>query len=74
MLLNVRKWAQINYFLDIKPENLNSTTRNINNKTKLEEITNKVFEGILQEKSDTGVHKSTQSDKGSVKVNIFFII
>ncbi|KAH1006416.1 hypothetical protein HUJ05_007152 [Dendroctonus ponderosae] len=34
---------------------------------KLEEITNKVFEGILQEKSQGETMKSSRSDKGSVK-------
>lgn len=35
---------------------------------KLEEITNKVFEGILQEKSEGGFLKPKSDDKGSVKV------
>lgn len=35
---------------------------------KLEEITNKVFEGILQEKSQGETMKAPKSDKGSVKV------
>lgn len=35
--------------------------------SKLDEITNKVFEGILQEKSDEGVFKPPRSDRGSVK-------
>ncbi|XP_060536156.1 regulator of G-protein signaling loco [Cylas formicarius] len=34
---------------------------------KLEEITNKVFESILQEKSDIEAFKPSKSDKGSVK-------
>lgn len=37
--------------------------------SKLEEITNKVFEGILQEKSDGEAFKPTRSEKGSVKVS-----
>lgn len=37
--------------------------------SKLDEITNKVFEGILQEKADAVSFKPTKSDKGSVKVN-----
>nr|CAH7719301.1 unnamed protein product [Callosobruchus chinensis] len=34
---------------------------------KLEEITNKVFEGILQEKADSAIFKHSKSDRGSVK-------
>ncbi|CAH2005875.1 unnamed protein product [Acanthoscelides obtectus] len=34
---------------------------------KLEEITNKVFEGILQEKADSATFKHSKSDRGSVK-------
>nr|CAI5854878.1 unnamed protein product [Callosobruchus analis] len=34
---------------------------------KLEEITNKVFEGILQEKADSAIYKHSKSDRGSVK-------
>jgi len=35
----------------------------------LDDITNKVFEGILQEKSEGEAIKAPKSDKGSVKVN-----
>ncbi|KAG5893133.1 hypothetical protein JTB14_034153 [Gonioctena quinquepunctata] len=38
-----------------------------NNVTKLNEITNKVFESILQEKSDSANRKVARSEKGSVK-------
>lgn len=35
----------------------------------LDDITNKVFKGILQEKSEGEAIKAPKSDKGSVKVN-----
>lgn len=38
--------------------------------TKRDEFTNKVFEGILQEKANTVCLKPSKSDKGSVKVSI----
>ncbi|CAH1163571.1 unnamed protein product [Phaedon cochleariae] len=44
------------------PENCNNNSK----VTKLEEITNQVFEGILQDKCDSA-HKPTKSDKGSIK-------
>lgn len=37
--------------------------------SKLDEITNRVFEGILQEKADAAAFKPAKSDKGSVKVS-----
>lgn len=43
----------------------------LNNSVKtnnLDDITNKVFEGILQEKSEGEAIKAPKSDKGSVKV------
>nr|XP_023014758.1 regulator of G-protein signaling loco isoform X2 [Leptinotarsa decemlineata] len=47
---------------------INSSLRlNSNKVTKLEEITNRVFESILQEKSDSSVFKQNKSEKGSVK-------
>lgn len=38
----------------------------------LDEITNKVYEDILQEKSESGFSKQ-KSDKGSVKVSVLYL-
>ncbi|CAG9863617.1 unnamed protein product [Phyllotreta striolata] len=60
---------KVQYKDDVKQGNVNSSTsRIITNKIKLEEITNKVFEGILQEKSsESSVNQPQKSDKESVK-------
>lgn len=56
------------YKEDFIQENANpSAKNNCGNKMRLEEITNKVFEGILQEKSESVTYKPAKSDRGSVK-------
>ncbi|XP_056640653.1 regulator of G-protein signaling loco [Diorhabda sublineata] len=56
------------YKEDFIQDNANSVTKsNSGNKLKLEEITNKVFEGILQEKSESVTNNPIKSDRGSVK-------
>ncbi|XP_018575675.1 regulator of G-protein signaling loco isoform X4 [Anoplophora glabripennis] len=53
---------------DVKHDKTGTVLRMNNIKSsKLDEITNKVFEGILQEKADAVSFKPTKSDKGSVK-------
>ncbi|KAJ8924390.1 hypothetical protein NQ315_007186 [Exocentrus adspersus] len=52
---------------DVKQDKSNVLRINNVKATKLDEITNKVFEGILQEKADAVYFKPPKSDKGSVK-------
>ncbi|XP_050510624.1 regulator of G-protein signaling loco isoform X2 [Diabrotica virgifera virgifera] len=56
---------KVQYKEDFRQENPNVPIKN--NKVKLEEITNKVYEGILQEKCESLSCKLTKSDRGSVK-------
>lgn len=59
------------FFADIQQDD---GIRKDSKNCKRDELTNKVFEGILQEKANTVSFKPTKSDKESLKVSIFILI